>query len=287
MAYIPPDPQQLFEEAKRYQQLGDVYHAVKLFKRIVKLSPEWVAPYLELGRIYQSRREWKPAFHYFKKTVAFVPDQREAWWSLGIAATALKKDRIARSVWAKFGVQELPRTGEGLRLSYNGSFEILWMLAQDPAKGHILSIPHPDSGFRYRDVVLYERKAVGYHVVEQRRIPVYQELGVFKRSPYQTFSCLLHHPNPEQIKQLERLCLEAKLGFEVWSNAARSMVLNNPKAFPEYYSRPILPPETPSDDTPDDHALIAIAALHEAEVLHILDAWQIIALGNYSDLCAY
>jgi tetratricopeptide (TPR) repeat protein len=288
LATIPPDPKQLFAEAERYRELGDTYHAVKLYKRVIKLVKDWVAPYLALGRIYKERREWKPAFHYFKKTVALKPQLREAWWSLAIAATALKKDRVARSIWAKFGMQDMPHTGEGLQLAYRGTFEILWMRAQDPAKAHILSIPHPDSGFRFRDIVLYERKPVGHHVVGNERIPVYAELGVFKRSPYQTFSCLLHAPTPEQLKKLEEMCFGARLGFEIWSNAARSMVVGNPKAFPEYYSRAILPPdEARTDDSTSEHVLVGLAATHEAEVFHVLDAWEIVALGSYSDLCAY
>lgn len=283
--YIPPDHKQLFEEAERYGRLGDVYHAVKLYKRVMKLEPEWPAPYLALGRIYHSRREWKPAFYYFKKTVAFLPELREAWWCLGIAATALKKWRVARSVWAKFGLSELPGNPEGLRLTYDGTFEILWMSAIDPARARILSIPHPASGFRFRDEVLYERKPVGHHIVANRRVPVYAELGLVKRSHYRTYSCLLHNASAEQIQRLEKLCYDARLGFEIWSNAARSMVVNNPQAFPEYYGRSILPAE--EKDIPEDHALIAIAAMHQAEVLHVLDAWQVIALGQYSDLRGY
>jgi hypothetical protein len=64
------------------------------------------------------------------------------------------------------------------------------------------------------------------------------------------------------------------------------MVVDNPQAFPEYYGRSILPDEK-TDDSVQDHALIAIAAIHQAEVLHVLDAWQVIALGQYSDLRRY
>ncbi|MEM1215149.1 MAG: tetratricopeptide repeat protein [Bacteroidota bacterium] len=283
--YIPPDHQQLFEEARRYEALGDSYHAIKLYKRIVKLVPEWMPPYLALGRQYHQRHEWKPCYHYFKKTVALAPDEREAWWGLGMAATALKKWRVARSVWSKFGMGKISPQPEGLRLTYNGQFEILWMRPESPAHGRILSIPHPDSGFHYGDLVMYERKPIGHHIVDQRRVPVYAEFGHFKRSPYQTFSCLVHHVTEKQILQLEQMCYSARLGFEVWSNAARGMVLDHPEAFPEYYGRSILPKE--DLDTPQDHALIAIAALHQAEVLHVLDAWQVVSLGAYSDLRGY
>lgn len=273
-----------YEEAKRYAEKDDVYHAVKLYKQLVKRLPDWPEPYLALGRIYHERKEWKPSFYYFKKALSFLPDQREAWWSLGIAATALQKRRLARSVWSKFGIDKLKNTPEGLRLSYDGTFEILWMKAIDPARAHILSIPHPDSGFRFRDVVLYERKPIGYHIVDRKRIEVYKELGVFKQSPFDTYSCLLHDVNSKQINQLERLCYDAKLGFEVWSNAARGMVVDHPNSFPEYYGRSILPE---GEQNNKDHALVAIAAIHQAEVIHVLDAWQVIALGQYSDLKSY
>lgn len=282
---IPPDHRQLFEEAERYAQLGDVYHAVKLYKRVIKLAPDWSAPYLALGRIYHRRREWKPSFHYFKRTVSFLPELREAWWCLGIAATGLKKWRVARSVWAKFGLTQLPRTPEGLRISYGGTFEILWMIPLGPARARIISIPHPDSGYRYRDEVLYERRAVGHHIVEQRRLPVYDEMGLFKRSHYQTYSCLLHQVNGDQVQQLEQLCRDTGLGFELWSNAARAMVIEHPNRFPEYYGSSILPRER--DDEGYEHAFVAIAAQHQAEVIHVLDAWQVITFGQYSDLRAY
>lgn len=283
--HIPPDYKQLFEEAQRYEQLGDVYNAVKLYRRVVKLAPDWEQPYVALGRMYHLRREWKPAFHYCKKAVALAPAERDTWWLMGIAAAGLGKDRIARSVWAKFGLGKIKRVPEGLQLAYDGTFEILWMMPRSVTHAQVLSIPHPASGFRYRDVVLYDRRPVGHHIVDKKRVPVYPELGCVKRSPYQTFSCLLHDVTPEQLQRLEQLCYQAGLGFEIWSNAARAMVVRNPSAFPEFYGRSILPSDAVAG--PQDHALVAIAAIHQAEVLHVLDAWQIIALGQYSDLRGY
>lgn len=281
----PRELQQLLDEANRYEELGDTYHAVKLYKRLTRLAPDWFPPFLRLGFIYHQRREWKPAFHYFKKTVALTTDCREAWWSLGMAATAQKKWRIARSVWAKFGLTDLPRKPEGLRLSYDGSFEILWMLPLDPARAQIVSIPHPASGYRYREVLLYERKPIGHHIVNRRRVPVYEEMGLFKSSPFQTFSCLLHTKEVTAVQRLERLCHTANLGFEVWSNASRGMVIDHPRAFPEFYGRDVFPNE--DDATNDNQCLVAIAAMHEAEVQRVLNDWQIITLHQYSDLRAY
>ena len=79
--YIPPDHQQLFEEAERYWKLGDVYHAVKLHKRIIKLVPDWHPPYLALARIYHQRREWKPSFYYFKNQKALDTYVNSELWN--------------------------------------------------------------------------------------------------------------------------------------------------------------------------------------------------------------
>ncbi len=279
-----PQHKHWFEEAQRYKAEGDVYHAVKLYKQLVKKAPDWPEPYLALGYIYHERQEWKPSFYYFKKAVSFFPDKREAWWSLGIAATALQKRRLARSIWNKFGMTDLKSGPEGLRLSYDGTFEILWIKAVDPARAQILSIPNPASGFRFRDMVLYERKPIGYHIVDRKRVAVYKEMGVFKRSPFDTYSCLLHNITSTQIDQLERLCYDARLGFEVWSNASRGMVVDHPNSFAEYHGRSIMPNQKKEQN---DHALVAIAAIHQAEVIHVLDAWNVISFGEYSDLKSY
>lgn len=276
------DWQQLLDEAARYEQLGDVYTAIKLYKHLIRLNAARIEPYQRLGLLYQQRREWKPAFHYHKKAVALEPSSRELWWRLGIAATGLNKLKLAGSVWSKFGQTAMSASPEGLQLSYDGGFEILWMKALDPARAQIQSIPHPASGYRYREIVLYHRVPVGYHVVSRRRVPVYEELGSWKKSPFQTFSCLLHTEEPAAVQQLEELCRQAGLGFEQWSNATRSLVLNHPRAFPEFYGRDVLPanPTAP-------HCLVAIAGLHQAEVQHILNNWQIVTLAHYSDLRGY
>lgn len=280
--HIDPDHQQLFEEACRYEKGGDTYTAVKLFKRLTKLRPEWVPPYRRLAFVYKRRLEWKPAYHYFKRTVALQSQDQEAWWNLAICATALKKWRPARSIWSKFGWQDdnFVQKPLGLQLQHADSFEILWIMPLDPTRGQILSIPHPISGLRFRDIVLYDRPVVGHHVVNQRRIPVHSYLDTFKSSAFQTFSCLLHTAKTGAIRQLEKMCQHAGIGFEVWSNASRAYTPEHRRAFPEYYSQIV-----PQD--PTDHCLVALAAVHEAEVQYLLDNWQIVTLENYSDLRAY
>lgn len=268
-------------EAVAFEEAGDVYMAVKLFKKLLRLDAARPEPSERLGLLYVRRREWKPAFFYLKKTLALQATRTDLWWQLGIAATALNKLSLAGSVWAKFDYRRILPSAEGLRLSYEGAFEILWMKPLDPARGQILSIPNPASGFRYSDVVLYHRQPIGHYVHEQQRIPVYDECGCWKKSPYQTFSCLLHTTEPAALDQLSDMCRRHSVGFERWSGASRTFVPDNRKAFPEFYS---FPEVAPADGS---YTLAAFAALHQAEVLHLLNAWQIVSLATYSDLRAY
>ena len=276
-----PDWEGLLAEAVAFEEAGDVYMAVKLFKKLLRLDAARPEPSERLGLLYVRRREWKPAFFYLKKTLALQATRTDLWWQLGIAATALNKLSLAGSVWAKFDYRRILPSAEGLRLSYEGAFEILWMKPLDPARGQILSIPNPAAGFNYGDVVLYHRQPIGHYVHEQQRIPVYDECGCWKKSPYQTFSCLLHTTEPAALDQLSDMCRRHSVGFERWSGASRTFVPDNRKAFPEFYS---FPEVAPADGS---YTLAAFAALHQAEVLHLLNAWQIVSLATYSDLRAY
>ncbi|MCP9236863.1 M48 family metallopeptidase [Lewinella sp. JB7] len=286
---LPPNHLDLYEQALRYDKVGDPYTAVKLLKKVTRLVPEWSDAFRSLAAIYTRRKEWKPAFHYWSKTVALDADDRDAWWQLGLAAVPLKRMRVAQTVWTKFGFDRLRTDAPlGLQLRHEKGYEILWMQPLDAARGRVVSIPHPGSGTRYRDLMLYDRRGrKGYNVVARRRVSIYQAVDCIKRSPYQTFSCLLHTSGEAAIEQLEQLCYDAGLGFEVWSNATRAVQQDRAqasederRAFPEYYSDLLPRPETGS-------TLVALAAIHPAEVERTLNDWQIISLQQYSDLRAY
>ena len=276
----------MYEEALRYYKVGDVYTAVKLLKKVIRLAPEWPDAHTSLGDVYYQRREWKPCYHYYQKAVALDADDRSAWWRLGLAAAGLDKFGVAASVWAKFGFAEVD-LGRPINLEVKSDkgYEILWLQPLDAARGRILSIPHPRSGLRYRDLMMYDRRdVVGSNVHARRRTSVYASVERIKQSPFKTFSCLLLTNEEEAINKLEQLCFEAGLGFEVWSNATRTTRQNHENAtqtersnFPEYYNDLVPKP---------DHgtALVAMAAIHPAEVERVLNAWEIISLEGFSDL---
>lgn len=131
----------LYEKALLYDEQGDVYNAVKLYKRIIRLDSHWSQPYYRLGVIYKKRQEWKACLHYHKKFLAQDPSDRQAWWNLGIAASALNKWRIARNVWNKFGLKPTNSTPQCIQLKTRKQFELFWVDTLDPARGRIRNIP--------------------------------------------------------------------------------------------------------------------------------------------------
>ncbi|MFK7935129.1 MAG: tetratricopeptide repeat protein [Saprospiraceae bacterium] len=277
---------EIFEYAKHYDRLGDHYNAIKLFKKLVRLSPEWSVPYQYLGSIYKTRKEWKPSFHYIQKAIEADPQDKESWCNLGIVATAMKRWQIARVAWNETGYDfnpkketaiDAPMGSVPVRLNPNRQSEIIWATRIDPARAYIESIPHPQSGKRYRDLILIDGAEQGYRIVDNRRLPVYDELSVLQSSRYRTYAVELAEVTPNDIDVLDRLCLAADLGFDNWTKATRSVVAQQSGRLPEYYN------DLLDEEWNGDAYVIGIAAKSEAELLALLKNWEVITLKNFYD----
>ncbi|PHN07439.1 tetratricopeptide repeat protein [Flavilitoribacter nigricans] len=270
---------QLYADGLAYEAAGDSYLAIKLFKKIIRLDKHWPPAYARLGAIYTSRAEWKPAHYYCKKALALDHAQPDIWWALGISATALKKRGIAKSVWNKFGLDNFKANNPVcIRLRYQKRIEILWVRPIDPARGEIINIPHPNSDRRYRDIIIYDREVIGHNVIGRRRVPIMDELSLYKRSGFRTFSCSLYTQDENHLQSLEKLCLEHGLGFEIWSNSTQQMIPAKEQANPEYFSRDMLP------NTGSDGCIVAFGAYELVDVQTVLENWRVVSLQGYGGL---
>ena len=275
-----PELKALYEKALQYEAARDHYNAVKLYKRIVKEARYWAPPLARLGEVYKYRQEWKPALYYHKKAVSLDVGNQTAWWNIGIAATALKRGRLARNVWAKFGfsTDEPNLSPVSVRFYSQGQFEILWVSRLGPARGFVRNIPHPGSGRRYGDIVLIDNVVQGHHTSDSYRLPVYEELGLLKISHYRTFSCVLQSASPQDIKILQQLCRDENLGFEVWANASYAFASSYFGDTPEYYFHTF---------EPQSELLVAVAAPRHEAAREVLDSWKVISLKTYTDFKAH
>jgi hypothetical protein len=274
-----PDIAEIFAQAEAYAEKADVYNAVKLYKKVIKHAPEWALPWARLASIYKGRSEWKPCMHYAKNAVSLDPSQPEWWWDLSIAAAALGKGRLARSIWSKFAPAADTKTKLiSLQLQHNGIFEMIWAKPIDPVRAQITSIPHPGSGRRFMDIVFHDQQKIGYNVARKKRFPVYAALGVDKHSLFQTWTCWLEMPDKKDLQTLETLCRDNALGFEVWSSAQRSTLHQFRDDLREFYSEDLAPVSEPED------LQVALAARRPEHVEQVLQAWTIISLKQYADL---
>ncbi len=272
---------ELLLHARQFMEARDVYNAAKLLRRIIKLAPDWWEPHAELAELYKWQGEWKAMMHFAKRAVALHAGNPAAWRNLGIAATALKKGRIAQTVWNKFGIstgKTDPRAIVALRVPCGKQFEILWAHPLDPARALITSIPHPASGRRYHDVLLFDFNPCGYTVSGRRRYPVFDQLGVVRHSPFKTYSCTVETTDKKALRLLDKLCRQGALGFENWTNATRAMPFQSENALPEFYGADILPPASSGE------SLVAIAAQRKQDVQAVLRDWSIITLAGFSGL---
>lgn len=280
-----PEVQQLFERAMEYDRTGDVYNAVKLYKRVMKLAPEWDKPYYHLSIIYKYRNEWKPSLHYSQKAIEINPTEEDAWWNLAIAATALKKWQAASDAWNQLGYdvhdQKIRAETElqmiALRINRQQP-EIVWARSLDPARARIESIPHPSSGRRYAEVVLHDGKQQGWYVADGKQFPVFDELQQVESSKYHTYAVLLDTPQRDAAETLGQLCYNEDLGFENWSNLTRLHIPENTNRLPEYYSTSFSTKEA------SEVQLVAIAALNVRAVRRILQTWRVITLHEYGQI---
>ena len=269
---------ELMLHARQFAENRDVYNAAKLYRRIIKLSPDWWEPHAELAELYKWQGEWKAMMHYAKRAVALQAGNPSAWRNLGIAATALRKERIAKTVWQKFGCGAAPLHDQAvvaLRVPSGKLFEILWAKPLDPAQAYLSSIPGPDTGRRFRDVVIFDFSPCGHTVAGRKRYPVFDFLGVLRHSPYHTFSCVADTTDRKSLRVLERLCRSAGLGFDNWTKAAISF--QSEQTMPEFYGSDVLPPSTGT-------SLSAIAAKRRSDAEAVIKDWNIITLCDATGL---
>ncbi len=279
--------EQLYRLVVEYDRRGDVYNAVKLCKRLARLAPDWSVPFAFLSRTYRSRMEWKPTLHYCLKAVEHNAFDENLWETLGIAATALSEWETARYAWNQLGFHFKP-SAEALhldlglvpvRLNPATQPEIVAARRIDPVRASIESIPQPSSGRRYKDLILVENRpnptgATAQFFMQNKKLPIHDELQLLKSSNWHTFSVLLYTTSQADVDTLANLCLSANVGFDNWSNATRFFQPNLHRNVAEYFDRSVF------GKLERDVFLVAMAAKQMEEVERVIRSWKVITLKD-------
>jgi hypothetical protein len=90
-----------------------------------------------------------------------------------------------------------------------------------------MSIPLPDSGYRYRDLVLHDGAPIGHRMLGKQKIFTYACLALLQTSPYATWVAELEFSSAIEadaaIKQLAQLAAERKMSVEDWRTSVQGV----------------------------------------------------------------
>jgi hypothetical protein len=178
--------------------------------------------------------------------------------------------------WRGFGIK-LPE-GEGpidlpcgygpIRLDPDGNAEVVWAYRIDPARAVLASIPFPESGYRWNDVVLNDGAPCGYRQVNGKEIPVLNALDLLEASPFGTYVAQVQMPDkPEYTDKLAELAGTMEGCAEDWSTSVRIICRACSEGSPhETHDTQGAPP--------DGVHLIGIAARSRQHATDILHTWE-------------
>ena len=264
----------LYEQALDYEAKADLYMAVKLYRKVIRLAPDWELPHFRMALLYKNRKEWKPALHYSRIVTNLAPEHEIAWKICGLAATALQKPSLAQDAWKNLGLSTKEKNRPIAVLLQKGrKQEVVWGRALDPVRIRLISVPQPSFRRRFNDIVLVDPMSKGNRTVGERSLAVFEEVGLLERSKFQTFGFWAKTDKIQYIDLLAGLCREQGLGFDNWSLASR-LLLNRERNLPEYTSG--------ISYQAQDRWLVAVAAPQKVLVRKVLKQWQALTNESFS-----
>jgi hypothetical protein len=274
------------ERGRELDRLGRAGDAIREYEHACRLDPTWSVPHFNLGLVHKYAGEWEHSLRSNLKASELDPDDKGAWWNLGIAATALARWDTARSAWRGAGLAvpdgtgpiDFPSGRTPVRLNPDTDGEVVWTDRLDPARAAIRSIPLPQSGFRFDDIVLHDGAAKGYRQIGGREVPVFDCLALLTASPFSTWVAEVELGVPEvdampsAIELLIDLAESRALAAEDWSTSinpiCKACSEGRPFADHDHPRRAITGPRR-----------VAIAARDGEVVRSIVEEWEPQARG--------
>lgn len=213
------------EQGNKHLDQGQLAAAEVRFRKAIEADPKWSVPWYNLGLVYKRQHLWDKVLKCNQRATALDPNDREAWWNMGIAAAALGNWAEARRAWKAYGIKVPPGEGEvdmnigptPIRINPDSAPEVVWGHRIDPARAIIKSVPLPQSGRRYGDLLLHDGEPKGFRKVGVMEVPVFNELGVLTTSEYATYEVVIEAANKEDRQGLADLAQAREMGVEDWS----------------------------------------------------------------------
>ncbi len=168
----------LFKERRFVEAVGPA-------RRMCEENPDDTDAWRAYCVALKHSHDWPACLDGCRRAMALAPDDCDGpRWNAGIAATAVGDWPTARVSWRGYGI-EVPH-GDGpiemklglcsLRVGFDAEVETVFAQRIDPCRARIESVPLPECGRRYGDVILHDGEARGRRVVGSREVTVFDEL---------------------------------------------------------------------------------------------------------------
>jgi hypothetical protein len=257
--------------AGKYDAAGKDQDAIKYYRKAIASDPEWSAPRYNLGLLHKYRGEWSESYACNAAALRLAPDDEATLWNTGIAATALGLWDEARSAWLSYGIEvpagsgplEMELGSVPIRINPDGDGEVVWCRRIDPARAIIMSIPLAESGRACGDLLLHDGAAVGYRMLGEQEVPVFNELALLTRSTMFTFGVEIKIGSKEDLEDLERRCSDEQCCLEDWTTSLHVICRACSEGRPHEHGPDDQPVEAPNDGF--HHIGLAADSVEKAE----------------------
>ncbi|WP_229051454.1 hypothetical protein [Aeromicrobium sp. Leaf350] len=240
-------PDKIGAEWQAADDAGDAARAGELAEEMTQRLPESFMGWFQAGLYSKARRDWVTSLErnrradqlYGERQVEEFEGVNPAAWNLAIAATALGDWATARYAWTRFGVSGLAE-GEGpidasfgtapIRLNPDrpslphqvlpdfGVTEVVWCRRLSPAHAVIVSVPMPESGHRFGDVLLHDGEPKGSRRLGGAEVSVFDEIERLESSGTSTWQVAVENAGQADWDAVGEIAYRHEVGADDWSS---------------------------------------------------------------------
>lgn len=237
-------PKRVWGEWMAADEAGDTVSAVALADELLTLDPDSSFSWFHAGLLSKALGRWQESAYrnanavelYTRKDAKAFDGESAAARNLGIAATALGDWEQARAAWRAYGIEVDDGNGPiddnfglcPIRINPEpaiphqivpnlGATAVVWCQRRSPAHGVIASVPLPESGHRFGNVVLHDGQPRGSRMVDGREVPVFDELARLQDSGLPTWQASVVGADDGDVHVLSDLLGSRGLGVDEWS----------------------------------------------------------------------
>ena len=188
-------PPRSVRDGSKALEEGRLEDAERQFRETVDAGYETSAVWFDLALAQKLQHHWADSEASNLRAIELDTKNKEAIWNLGVVATALRHWDQARWCWRQLGFEPTNESGppdadygiRPVRLNPDGDGEVVWGWRIDVCRVRLHSVPLPESGHRWDDIVLHDVVPRGERTYGGRTYSVFDELERMEPSP---------HPDP-------------------------------------------------------------------------------------------